>query len=132
MYTHNHGYLQVRHGDIPFLGNVPDDVLFHVASKRRRVRRIDMSRAPLLNSLARFVRSFFAGRRKSDAAFARLLHPSSNAATAWKELSPSPDAKTPLCPRCGAVMIHAKGERITRPEFWACSRLDCEGVREVE
>jgi ssDNA-binding Zn-finger/Zn-ribbon topoisomerase 1 len=91
-----------------------------------------MSRAPFLSSLARFFRSFFAGRRKSDAVFARVLRSDSDTPTAWKELNPSPDAKPPLCPRCGAVMIHAKGERTTRPEFWACSRLQCDGVRDVQ
>ncbi|GEM_PF-7087209 len=89
-----------------------------------------MKRRYDLSSLIRSFRAFFAGRRKSDAALARLLRSSSGEHTVWKQTTL--DSKTPLCPECGAAMIHAVGKRSTQPEFWACSRLDCEGVREIE
>lgn len=89
-------------------------------------------RRPFMESWIRMLRAFFAGRRKSDAAFPRLLRLGSDEPTAWRQMDPIPDSKTPLCPRCGAAMIHARGERRARPEFWACSRLDCEGIREIE
>lgn len=97
-----------------------------------RREKEDMKRPALLDSLVRILRSFFAGRRKSDAALPRLLRSSSDEPTVWKQMDPTLDSKTPLCPTCGATMIHAKGERSAKPEFWACSRLDCEGVREIE
>lgn len=88
--------------------------------------------AHAMESFIRILRAFFAGRRKSDAAFPRLLRSSSDEPTVCRQADPLVDSSTPSCPRCGAAMIHARGERRARPEFWACSRLDCEGIREIE
>lgn len=85
----------------------------------------------LLRSVMKVMRSTVAGRRKSDQVLARVLSSDSDEPTVWAQADPLPDSKTPLCHKCGAMMIHATGSRSNKKEFWACSRLDCEGTREV-
>jgi hypothetical protein len=85
----------------------------------------------ILKSVTNAMRATVAGRRESDQVIRRVLRSDSDEPTAWRQVTPAPDSKTPLCPRCGATMIHAEGERSAKAEFWACSRLDCEGTREM-
>lgn len=85
----------------------------------------------VLKSVAKAVRASVAGRRRSDQKLLRVLRSDSNEPTVCRALASAPDSKTPLCPLCGALMIHAKGRRSKRPEFWACSRLSCDGTREI-
>jgi hypothetical protein len=84
-----------------------------------------------LKSVANAMRATVAGRRESDQVIRRVLRSDSDEPTAWRRATPTPDSKTPLCPTCGATMIHAEGERSANAEFWACSRLDCNGTREM-
>lgn len=86
----------------------------------------------LLSKLAKTVRATVAGRRKSDEVILRALRSDAREPTVWRNADPAPDEKTPLCPKCGATMLHAKGQRSRKPEFWACSRLECNGTREIE
>lgn len=85
----------------------------------------------LMSKLANAIRSSVAGRRKSDEVILRALRSDSNDVTAMRRGENPSAIHAPMCPKCGATMIHAPGQRSESDEFWACSRLDCDGARQV-
>lgn len=108
--------------------------LFSLAATRLSCLTSSMVRkntSIILKAIANALRTTVAGRRESDKVISRVLRSDADEPTAWRQVTPAPDTKSPLCPTCGATMIHAEGERSKQAEFWACSRLDCEGTREM-
>jgi hypothetical protein len=85
----------------------------------------------ILSKLASAIRSSVAGRRKSDEVILRALRSDSKDVTVMRRGDVPDEVKAPHCPKCGAKMIHAAGQRSENDEFWACSRLDCDGARQV-
>jgi hypothetical protein len=85
----------------------------------------------LVLKLVNAIRSSVAGRRRSDEVILRVLRPHSNDVTSMRQGDARDDINAPDCPKCGAKMIHAVGQRSESDEFWACSMLKCDGARQV-
>jgi hypothetical protein len=85
----------------------------------------------LILKLVRAIRSSVAGRRRSDEVILRVLRSHSDDVTMMRQGDVPDEVKAPQCPKCGAKMIHAAGQRSDSDEFWACSMLKCDGARQV-
>jgi hypothetical protein len=85
----------------------------------------------LILKLVKAIRSSVAGRRRSDEVILRVLRSHSDDVTMMRQGNVPHEAKAPQCPKCGAKMIHAVGQRNEADEFWACSMLKCDGARQV-
>jgi hypothetical protein len=84
-----------------------------------------------LASIANTLRGTLAGRRRSDEVILRALRSDSSDVTVARRDDIPDEIKAPACPKCGAKMIHASGQRSENDEFWACSMLKCDGSRQV-
>lgn len=85
----------------------------------------------LILKLVKAIRSSVAGRRRSDEVLLRVLRSHSNDVTMMRQDDAPDEINTPQCPKCGAKMIRAAGQRSESDEFWACSMLKCDGARQV-
>ncbi|HEU4604103.1 MAG TPA: hypothetical protein VFS24_19160 [Steroidobacteraceae bacterium] len=90
-----------------------------------------MTHSKVLTKLASAIRSSVAGRRRSDEVILRALRSDSNDVTSMRRGDLPDEIQAPACPKCGARMIHAAGQRSENDEFWACSMLNCDGARQV-
>ena len=104
-----------------------------VQSLEVRERGVGMSGPSpnLILKLVKAIRSSVAGRRRSDEVILRVLRSHSHDVTMMRQGDSPEDVNAPQCPKCGAKMIHAAGQRSESDEFWACSMLKCDGARQV-